>query len=63
MEFLLFPMNGVSNQPGAVHISNVTGAGEITTQANPEVVETIQHHVQAAKVEGGQLPREQSEQN
>lgn len=56
-------MNGVSNQSGAVHISNVTGAGEITTLANPEVVETIQQHVQAAKVEGGQLPREQSEQN
>jgi acetyl-CoA synthetase len=39
-------------------ISNFTGAGDITTLANPEIVETIQHRVQAAKVERGELPRE-----
>ena len=38
------------------------GAGDISTLANREVVETIQHHVQAAKVERGELPRELSEQ-
>ena len=39
-------------------ISNFTGAGDITTLANPEIVETIQHQVQAAKVERGEVPRE-----
>jgi acetyl-CoA synthetase len=43
-------------------ISNFTGAGDITTLANPEVVQTIQHQVQAAKVERGELPRELSPQ-
>ena len=43
-------------------ISNFTGTGDITTLANPEVVETIQHQVQAQKVERGQVPRELSEQ-
>jgi acyl-coenzyme A synthetase/AMP-(fatty) acid ligase len=43
-------------------ISNFTGTGDITTLANPEVVETIRHHVQAEKVERGELPRELSEQ-
>jgi len=43
-------------------ISNFTGPGDITTLANPEVVETIQHHVQAEKVARGELPRELSEQ-
>jgi acetate--CoA ligase len=38
-------------------ISNFTGTGDITTLANPEVVETIQHHVQAEKVERGDVPR------
>jgi acetyl-CoA synthetase len=43
-------------------ISNFTGAGDITTLANPEVVETIQHHVQSEKVARGELPRELTEQ-
>jgi acetyl-CoA synthetase len=43
-------------------ISNFTGTGDITTLANPEVVQTIQHHVQTEKVERGELPRELSEQ-
>ena len=43
-------------------ISNFTGTGDITTLANPEVVQTIQHQVQAQKVERGQVPRELSEQ-
>jgi acetyl-CoA synthetase len=41
-------------------ISNFTGVGDITTLANPEVVDTIRHHVQAEKVERGELPRELS---
>ena len=43
-------------------ISNFTGAGDITTLANPEVVETIEHHVRAQKVARGDLPRELSQQ-
>jgi acetyl-CoA synthetase len=43
-------------------ISNFTGTGDITTLANPEVVETIRHHVQSEKVERGDLPRALSEQ-
>jgi acetyl-CoA synthetase len=42
-------------------ISNFTATGDITTLANPEVVETIKHHVQAMKVERGEQPRELSE--
>ena len=39
-------------------ISNFTSPGDITTLANPEIVETIKHHVQAEKVGRGQTPRE-----
>ncbi len=39
-------------------ISNFTGTGDITTLANPEIVEDIRHHVQAEKVARGQVPRE-----
>jgi acetyl-CoA synthetase len=39
-------------------ISNFTSPGDITTLANPEVVEVIRQHVQAEKVKRGQLPRE-----
>src|SRR6266853_8802 len=42
-------------------ISNFTSAVDITTLANPEVVDTIQHHVQGEKVQRGQVPRELSE--
>jgi acetyl-CoA synthetase len=43
-------------------ISNFTDVGDITTLANPEVVEQIKHHVQAEKLSRGQLPRELSAQ-
>jgi acetyl-CoA synthetase len=43
-------------------ISNFTGTGDITTLANPEVVEIIQHHVQTEKVERGETPRKLTEQ-
>jgi acetyl-CoA synthetase len=39
-------------------VSNFTEVGDITTLANPEVVEDIRHQVQAAKVSQGQVPRE-----
>src|SRR5713101_6154888 len=41
-------------------ISNFTSPGDITTLANPEIVETIKHHVQSEKVDRGQTPRELS---
>ena len=43
-------------------ISNFTDVGDITTLANPEVVEQIKHHVQSEKLSRGQLPRELSAQ-
>ena len=42
-------------------ISNFTSPGDITTLANPEVVETIKHHVESEKVNRNQSPRELSE--
>jgi acetyl-CoA synthetase len=42
-------------------VSNFADVGDTTTLANPEVVETIRHHVQSAKVAKGELPRELSE--
>ena len=42
-------------------VSNFTDVGDVTTLANPEVVETIRHHVQSIKVGKGELPRQLSE--
>jgi len=42
-------------------ISNFTSPGDISTLANPEIVETIKHHVQAEKVNRGQQTRELSQ--
>ena len=42
-------------------VSNFTDVGDVTTLANPEVVEGIRHQVQAAKVDRGEVPRELSE--
>jgi acetyl-CoA synthetase len=42
-------------------ISNFTDIGDITTLANPEVVEDIRHYVQSEKVARGDQPRELSE--
>jgi acetyl-CoA synthetase len=39
-------------------ISNFTDVGDTTTLANPEIVDDIRHHVQAAKLNRGQVPRE-----
>ena len=43
-------------------ISNFTSPGDITTLANPEIVETILHQVQSAKVERGETPRKLSKE-
>ncbi len=42
-------------------VSNFADVGDVTTLANPEVVETIRHHVQSTKVARGEQPRELSE--
>jgi acetyl-CoA synthetase len=42
-------------------VSNFTDVGDVTTLANPEIVEDIRHHVQSAKVAKGDTPRELSE--
>jgi len=41
--------------------SNFTDTGDITTLANPEVVEKIRHMVQSVKLAKGEVPRELSE--
>jgi acetyl-CoA synthetase len=41
-------------------ISNFSDVGDITTLANPEVVEDIRHYVQSEKVKRGDEPRELS---
>ena len=42
-------------------ISNFTDVGDISTLANPDVVEGIRHHVQAEKVAHGETPRQLSD--
>ena len=41
-------------------ISNFTDVGDVSTLANPEIVDDIRHHIQAAKLARGQVPRELS---
>jgi acetyl-CoA synthetase len=41
-------------------VSNFMDPGDITTLANPEIVETIRGHVQGEKIARGDLPRELS---
>jgi acetyl-CoA synthetase len=41
-------------------ISNFSDVGNVTTLANPEIVDDIRHHVQGEKVERGETPRELS---
>jgi acetyl-CoA synthetase len=43
-------------------VSNFTDVGDITTLANPEVVDGIRDQVQSAKRSSGEAPRELSEQ-
>ena len=42
-------------------VSNFADVGDVTTLANPEIVESIRHHVQAAKLAHGEVPRELTE--
>jgi acetyl-CoA synthetase len=42
-------------------VSNFADVGDVTTLANPEIVEDIRHHVQSAKVAKGDTPRELTE--
>ena len=43
-------------------ISNFADVGDVTTLANPEIVDEIRHRVQAEKSARGEVPRELSEQ-
>jgi len=43
-------------------ISNFSDVGDTTTLSNPEIVDTIRHHVQSEKVARGEVPRELSPQ-
>jgi acetyl-CoA synthetase len=42
-------------------VSNFTDTGDVTTLANPEIVDDIRHEVQTAKVARGDVPRELTE--
>jgi acetyl-CoA synthetase len=42
-------------------VSNFADVGDVTTLANPEVVDSIRHHVQTAKAASGEVPRELTE--
>jgi acetyl-CoA synthetase len=42
-------------------VSNFADVGDVTTLANPEIVDDIRHHVQSVKVSKGEQPRELSE--
>ena len=42
-------------------ISNFADVGDVTTLANPEIVDDIRHHVQSAKVAKDDVPRELTE--
>ncbi len=42
-------------------ISNFTDVGDVSTLANPEIVDQIRHHVQSEKMARGEQPRELSE--
>src|SRR5262245_4532033 len=42
-------------------VSNFTDIGDVTTLANPEVVEGIRHRVQSEKVNNNEVPRELTE--
>jgi acetyl-CoA synthetase len=42
-------------------VSNVTDTGDVTTLANPEIVDDIRREVQSAKVARGDVPRELTE--
>jgi acetyl-CoA synthetase len=42
-------------------VSNFADVGDVTTLANPEIVDGIRHHVQSAKVASGDVPRELTE--
>jgi acetyl-CoA synthetase len=42
-------------------VSNFTDVGDVTTLANPEIVDDIRREVQSAKVAKGDVPRELTE--
>ena len=43
-------------------ISNFTDVGDVSTLANPEIVDDIRHHVQSEKLARNEVPRELSPQ-
>jgi acetyl-CoA synthetase len=43
-------------------VSNFTDVGDVTTLANPEIVDEIRHQVQSEKITRGEAPRELSEE-
>ena len=42
-------------------ITNFAPVGDVTTLANPEIVDSTRRHVQSQKIDRGETPRELSE--
>ena len=42
-------------------VSNFTDVGDVSTLANPEIVDEIRHQVQSEKVANGEVPRQLSD--
>ena len=42
--------------------TNFADVGDVTTLANPEIVENIRHHVQSEKLARGEMPRTLSQE-
>jgi len=43
-------------------VSNFADVGDVSTLANPEIVDDIRHHIQSEKLARGEVPRELSPQ-
>src|SRR5689334_25207785 len=55
------PRSGKIMRRVIASVSNFADVGDVTTLANPEIVEEIRHHVQAEKLALGEVPRELTE--
>ena len=53
--------SGKITRRGIAAVSNFADIGDVTTLANPEIVEEIRHHVQSEKLAHGETPRGLSE--
>ena len=55
------PRGGVREKVSDDDEDGASDVGDVTTLANPEMVESIRHHVQSEKLAHGEVPRELTE--